>query len=152
MQATGRTGVFNAVTDALKQSFTEGSEEAFTDISNAITDQIINGDMSELSLKYNNYIKEGATKQQAKSTVAKDFGLQVGESFLGGALSGAVVGSVGTAINKYAFNDVNARKLGDEVKNQNSDEIKSLIDTGLSKDKKARHINMPKNYKAKLKV
>lgn len=138
LQATGRTGVFNAVTDALKQSFTEGSEEAFTDISNAITDQIINGDMSELSLKYNNYIKEGATKQQAKSTVAKDFGMQVGESFLGGALSGAVVGSVGTAINKYAFNDVNARELGDEVKNQNSDEIKSLIDTGLSKDKKSK--------------
>uniref|UniRef100_UPI003FEF734D ADP-ribosyltransferase-containing protein n=1 Tax=Eubacterium sp. TaxID=142586 RepID=UPI003FEF734D len=138
LQATGRTGVFNAVTDALKQSFTEGSEEAFTDISNAITDQIINGDMSELSQKYNNYIKEGATKQQAKSTVAKDFGLQVGESFLGGALSGAVVGSVGTTINKYAFNDVNARELGDEVKNQNSDEIKSLIDTGLSKDKKSK--------------
>ena len=138
LQATGRTGVFNAVTDALKQSFTEGSEEAFTDISNAITDQIINGDMSELSLKYNNYIKEGATKQQAKSTVAKDFGMQVGESFLGGALSGAVVGSVATAINKYAFNDVNARELGDEVKNQNSDEIKSLIDTGLSKDKKSK--------------
>ncbi len=138
LQATGRTGVFNAVTDALKQSFTEGSEEAFTDISNAITDQIINGDMSELSQKYNNYIKEGATKQQAKSTVAKDFGMQVGESFLGGALSGAVVGSVGTAINKYAFNDVNARELGDEVKNQNSDEIKSLIDTGLSKDKKSK--------------
>lgn len=138
LQATGRTGVFNAVTDALKQSFTEGSEEAFTDISNAITDQIINGDMSELSQKYNNYISEGATKQQAKSTVAKDFGLQVGESFLGGALSGAVVGSVGTAINKYAFNDVNARELGDEVKKQNSDEIKSLIDTGLSKDKKSK--------------
>ena len=138
LQATGRTGVFNAVTDALKQSFTEGSEEAFTDISNAITDQIINGDMSELSQKYNNYISEGATKQQAKSTVAKDFGMQVGESFLGGALSGAVVGSVGTAINKYAFNDVNARELGDEVKNQNSEEIKSLIDTGLAKSKKSK--------------
>ena len=138
LQATGRTGVFNAVTDALKQSFTEGSEEAFTDISNAITDQIINGDMSELSQKYNNYIKEGATKQQAKSTVAKDFGMQVGESFLGGALSGAVVGSVGTSLNKYAFNDVNARELGYEVKNQNSDEIKSLIDTGLSKNKKSK--------------
>ena len=62
--------------------------------------------------------------------------MQVGESFLGVALSGVVVGSVGTAINKYAFNDVNARELGDEVKN--SDEIKSLIDTGLSKDKKSK--------------
>lgn len=151
LQATGRTGVFNAVTDALKQSFTEGSEEAFTDISNAITDQIINGYMSELSLKYNNYIKEGATKQQAKSTVAKDFGLQVGESFLGGALSGAVVGSVGTAINKYAFNDVNARKLGDEVKNQNSDEIKSLIDTGLSKDKKSKAYKYAEELQSKAK-
>lgn len=151
LQATGRTGVFNAVTDALKQSFTEGSEEAFTDISNAITDQIINGDMSELSLKYNNYIKEGATKQQAKSTVAKDFGLQVGESFLGGALSGAVVGSVGTAINKYAFNDVNARELGDEVKNQNSDEIKSLIDTGLSKDKKSKAYKYAEELQSKAK-
>lgn len=151
LQATGRTGVFNAVTDALKQSFTEGSEEAFTDISNAITDQIINGDMSELSQKYNNYISEGATKQQAKSTVAKDFGMQVGESFLGGALSGAVVGSVGTAINKYAFNDVNARELGDEVKNQNSDEIKSLIDTGLSKDKKSKAYKYAEELQSKAK-
>lgn len=149
LQATGRTGVLNAVTDALKQSFTEGSEEAFTDITNAITDQIINGDMSELSLKYNNYIKEGATKQQAKSTVAKDFGMQVGESFLGGALSGAVVGSVGTAINKYAFNDVNARELGDEVKN--SDEIKSLIDTGLSKDKKSKAYKYAEELQSKAK-
>ena len=149
LQATGRTGVLNAVTDALKQSFTEGSEEAFTDISNAITDQIINGDMSELSLKYNNYIKEGATKQQAKSTVAKDFGMQVGESFLGGALSGAVVGSVGTAINKYAFNDVNARELGDEV--NNSDEIKSLIDTGLSKDKKSKAYKYAEELQSKAK-
>ena len=151
LQATGRTGVFNAVTDALKQSFTEGSEEAFTDISNAITDQIINGDMSELSQKYNNYISEGATKQQAKSTVAKDFGMQVGESFLGGALSGAVVGSVGTAINKYAFNDVNARELGDEVKKQNSDEIKSLIDTGLSKDKKSKAYKYAEELQSKAK-
>ena len=151
LQATGRTGVFNAVTDALKQSFTEGSEEAFTDISNAITDQIINGDMSELSLKYNNYIKEGATKQQAKSTVAKDFGMQVGESFLGGALSGAVVGSVGTAINKYAFNDVNARELGDEVKNQNSEEIKSLIDTGLAKSKKSKAYKYAEELQSKAK-
>lgn len=151
LQATGRTGVLNAVTDALKQSFTEGSEEAFTDISNAITDQIINGDMSELSLKYNNYIKEGATKQQAKSTVAKDFGMQVGESFLGGALSGAVVGSVGTAINKYAFNDVNARELGDEVKNQNSDEIKSLIDTGLAKSKKSKAYKYAEELQSKAK-
>ena len=151
LQATGRTGVLNAVTDALKQSFTEGSEEAFTDISNAITDQIINGDMSELSLKYNNYIKEGATKQQAKSTVAKDFGMQVGESFLGGALSGAVVGSVGTAINKYAFNDVNAREFGDEVKKQNSDEIKSLIDTGLSKDKKSKAYKYAEELQSKAK-
>ncbi len=151
LQATGRTGVFNAVTDVLKQSFTEGSEEAFTDISNAITDQIINGDMSELSQKYNNYISEGATKQQAKSTVAKDFGMQVGESFLGGALSGAVVGSVGTAINKYAFNDVNARELGDEVKKQNSDEIKSLIDTGLSKDKKSKAYKYAEELQSKAK-
>ena len=151
LQATGRTGVLNAVTDALKQSFTEGSEEAFTDISNAITDQIINGDMSELSQKYNNYISEGATKQQAKSTVAKDFGMQVGESFLGGALSGAVVGSVGTAINKYAFNDVNARELGDEVKKQNSDEIKSLIDTGLSKDKKSKAYKYAEELQSKAK-
>ena len=151
LQATGRTGVFNAVTDAIKQSFTEGSEEAFTDISNAITDQIINGDMSELSQKYNNYISEGATKQQAKSTVAKDFGMQVGESFLGGALSGAVVGSVGTAINKYAFNDVNARELGDEVKNRDYDEIKSLIDTGLSKDKKSKAYKYAEELQSKAK-
>ena len=90
-------------------------------------------------------------RDRAKSTVAKDFGMQVGESFLGGALSGAVVGSVGTAINKYAFNDVNARELGDEVKKQNSDEIKSLIDTGLSKDKKSKAYKYAEELQSKAK-
>lgn len=138
LQATGRTGVLNTVKDILKQSFTEGSEEAFTDISNAITDQIINGDMSELSLKYQDYKKQGATEQQARNTVAKDFGMQIGESFLGGALSGAVVGGVGSAINKFSFNDGNARELGFEAKTQSNEDIKNLIDTGLSKDKKSK--------------
>lgn len=138
LQATGRTGVLNTVKDILKQSFTEGSEEAFTDISNAITDQIINGDMSELSLKYQDYKKQGATEQQARNTVAKDFGMQIGESFLGGALSGAVVGGVGSAINKFSFNDGNARELGFEAKAQSNEDIKNLIDTGLSKDKKSK--------------
>lgn len=138
LQATGRTGVLNTVRDILKQSFTEGSEEAFTDISNAITDQIINSDMSELSLKYQDYKKQGATEQQARNTVAKDFGMQIGESFLGGALSGAVVGGVGSAINKFSFNDGNARELGFEAKAQSNEDIKNLIDTGLSKDKKSK--------------
>lgn len=88
----GVSKVRDVVKNTLKATFTEGSEELFTDVCNAITDQVINGDLSELSIKYNNYIKQGMSDEEAAAAVAGDFATQLGLSFAGGALSGAAVG------------------------------------------------------------
>lgn len=125
-----------------KNAFVEGSEEVGTDIANAITDQIINGDMSQLSQQYQNYIKQGYTEDEAWKLCAVDFGIQVGQSFAGGAVSGGVLSGGAIGLN-YATNKVeNSKpvvnnKVGKAVKE--NENVNSLIETAkkLSPESKA---------------
>lgn len=129
LKATGKKGVKNTVTDILKQTFTEGSEETFTDIANAISDQIINGDDSALQQQYKELIDSGMTEQEAKKQVAVEFGKQLGESFLGGAISGGVMGTGGVAYRNIATQS-NYRNVGNELKN--SGNAQTEINKGLA--------------------
>lgn len=131
LKASGKTGIKNAVKDILKQSFTEGSEEFFTDISNAITDQIINGSDSALSQQYKSLIENGATSTEAKKQVAVDFGKQLGQSFLGGAISGGVMGSGATLLNTIEANSA-YRAEGAAIKNMGTDAVTAVINEGLA--------------------
>lgn len=111
-------GVMQTIKSLLSQSFTEGSEEFFTDIANAITDQIINGNNSELMQHRDAYIqkymKQGMSRKEARkkanSDIAKEFGEQLLQSGLGGALSGFVSGGGAVAVNSIAqrsqFNNI----------------------------------------------
>ena len=125
-----------------KNALVEGSEEVGTDIANAITDQIINGDMSQLSQQYQNYIKQGYTEDEAWKMCAVDFGAQVGQSFAGGAISGGVLGGGAIGLN-YATNKIeNSKsvvnnKVGKAVKE--NENVNSLIETAkkLSTESKA---------------
>lgn len=129
LKATGRKGVKNTVTDILKQTFTEGSEETFTDIANALTDQIINGDDSALQQQYQEFLDSGMSEQEAKKQVAVEFGKQLGESFLGGAISGGVMGAGGVAYRNIATQS-NYRNVGNELKN--SGNAQTEINKGLA--------------------
>lgn len=140
LKASGADSVKKAI---LKNAFVEGSEEVGTDIANAITDQIINGDMSQLSQQYQNYIKLGYNEDEAWKMCAVDFGTQVGQSFLGGAISGGVLGGGAIGIN-YAMNkaedSVVNKQVGKAVKE--SENVNSLIETAkkLSPESKAYKI------------
>lgn len=139
LKAKGTDSVKKAI---LKNAFVEGSEEVGTDIANAITDQIINGDMSQLSLQYQSYIDQGYTEDEAWKKCAADFGAQVGQSFLGGAISGEVLGGGAIGLN-YATNKIgNSKtainnKVGKAVKE--NENVNSLIETAkkLSPESKA---------------
>lgn len=137
LKASGADSVKKAI---LKNAFVEGSEEVGTDIANAITDQIINGDMSQLSQQYQNYIKLGYNEDEAWKMCAVDFGTQVGQSFLGGAISGEVLGGGAIGIN-YATNKAEGsvvnKQVGKAVKE--NENVNSLIDTAkkLSPESKA---------------
>lgn len=128
-----------------KNALVEGSEEVGTDIANAITDQIINGDMSQLSQQYQNYIKQGYTEDEAWKMCAVDFGAQVGQSFAGGAISGGVLGGGAIGLN-YATNKIeNSKsvvnnKVGKAVKE--NENVNGLIETAkkLSTESKAYRV------------
>ena len=87
----GTSSILDVMKNIFKGSFTEGSEELFTSVANAITDEIINDGMSEINTNMRNYLKEGYTEEEAEERVRKDFVSQLGMDFAGGAVSGGIM-------------------------------------------------------------
>lgn len=135
LKATGRSGVENTVKDILKQTFTEGSEEVFTDIANAISDQIINGDNSAIMQNYRKFIDEGMSEGEARKQTAISFGKQIGESFLGGAISGGIMGAGGVTYGNIAQTNY-YRAVGNEIKQNGT--AQDVINTGLNTDTQSK--------------
>lgn len=103
LAASGKKTFGTYVMNFLKQSFTEGSEEFFTDIANAAWDSWVNGGGAELEQKRLGYIMEGMSVDEAEAKIAKDFGEQVGESFLLGAMSGGMMSVGASAVGDYRY-------------------------------------------------
>lgn len=127
----GTESVFRAVWNQMK---TEGLEEVGTDIANAITDRIINGDMSQLALQYQNYIAQGYSGEEARKQIAVDFASQLGQSFAAGAISGGVLSGGTVAINKIggtieekSEKRKSASQLGREALQSEDFNVKELI-------------------------
>lgn len=132
------------VRNLIKGSFTEGTEEAFTDLANAVTDQIINGDLSKLSRQYNNYIANGMSEREAGWQTALELSKQTMLDFAGGALSGGVMSGGAMTIN-VAGKKISEILSGKDIKynsqtfNQNSknanlesNSVNNLISKGKS--------------------
>ena len=139
MKASGKTGFVNQLIDVAKQSFTEGSEEFFNDLANAASDFIINGRDAGLAQQYQYLInKKGFSKKEAAKKVAANFGMQIGESFLGGAISG---GALGGAVS--TMNSIEGAKIQHEYSQYGKDLRRSgnageLIDAVLTADKNSK--------------
>lgn len=147
LKASGRSGAKDIIKDILKQSFTEGSEEVFTDISNAIGDQIINSDKSELSQRYEELISDGLSESEAHKQLAIEFAKQIGESYLGGALSGSVMGAGGVAYGNIQA-DSNYRSVGNELKK--SGNAQAEINAGLAQDNTSKAYQAAAQLQSKL--
>ena len=128
LQATGKSGLKNMVKDVAKQSFTEGSEEFFTDISNAITDGLINGGLSEYETNVKAYMLSGMSEQEARMQASKNFAKQLGMSFAGGAISGGVMGAGKVGLNSLS----EYKSIGKDIKEKG--EVESLLDTAAGID------------------
>lgn len=103
---TGRAGLRNIALDILKQMGTEGSEEVFTDLANAVADELINGKLSEANTSIQSYMAQGMSYEEAASKVAEDFGMQLVETFATGAVSGLGGSSLSTVGNALANRSV----------------------------------------------
>lgn len=82
----------------LKQSAIEGSEEAFTEVANILTDAAIMDGSSETQLRIREYVQGGMSEKEARKKAYIDNVGQVALSAAGGALSGALMGSFGAAV------------------------------------------------------
>lgn len=107
-----------------KQILAEGSEEVFTDIGNAIADDLVNGEKSEIAQNIRNYMSQGLSEEEAKKKASVDFALQLVESGLAGGLSGATMGGVETV---RQINTLNNQNMYDDI-------AQSYINAGMSED------------------
>ena len=119
---TGGAGLKNAAKSVAKQLWTEGNEELLTEIANIVTDSIINGELSNAALTYQKYLESDGDENKAMLKTAADLAKQVGEAWLGGALSGGVFGLGGAAVNA-----VNNYTVGrDLIKGKQAEETAAL--------------------------
>ena len=105
----------------LKNAFTEGSEEVGSDFINLFADILVAKDKSEWRQTIAAYMAEGKTESEAFALAVAQQAAEMGLDFLGGALSGGTMASVGAGIGavrnqvQYRQDGGQLRGLGDEM-------------------------------------
>ena len=96
IKAKNPDSVFKVIAEALKQAGIEGSEEIATEIANTITDTVIMGSQSDLSLAVKAYQDEGLSYEEAYKKALQDKATDVIWAGISGMLSGGVSGGITT--------------------------------------------------------
>lgn len=150
-KASGKSTFRAAVGNVLKGAFTEGSEEAFTDLANRLTDDAINKDLSSYNLAKKNYIDQGMSETEAENAASWDFWRNVGLDFAGGAISGGVLNLATAGINlggvqmELAQNKESNIQTGKAVMADENFDLDLLIRQGLATEKNDKAYNYAKH-------
>lgn len=110
-----------AIKYILKNAFTEGSEEVGSDFINLFADILVAKDKSEWRQTIDAYMAAGKTESEAFALAVAQQAAEMGLDFLGGALSGGTMASVGAGIGavrnqvQYRQDGGQLRGLGDEM-------------------------------------
>lgn len=86
--------------NAGKQILTEASEEVSATLLDSVADEIINGSLSQLETEYDRYIDSGMSETEAGQAVMLNYGGQIIQDAIGGALMGGISG---TAVNASQY-------------------------------------------------
>ena len=113
-RTSGQEGVKTLIKNILKQSAIEATEEGISEVANTITDRVINGKDSQYELARHAALMNGATWDEATKQANKYVLGNVGMSMLGGAISGGVMGTGATALNRFTIGN-------NKLKNTNVD-------------------------------
>lgn len=149
-KSSGKSTFRAAVGNVLKGAFTEGSEEAFTDLANRLTDDAINKDLSSYNLSKKKYIEQGMSEAEAENAASWDFWKQVGLDFAGGAISGGVLNLATAGINlggvqmELAQNKESNIADGKQAMADENFDLDLLIRQGLVADKGDKAYNLAK--------
>ncbi len=150
-KASGKRTFRAAVGNVLKGAFTEGSEEAFTDLANRLTDDAINKDLSSYNLAKKNYMEQGMNEAEAENAASWDFWKNVGLDFAGGAISGGVLNLATAGVNlagakiDMAQNKESNAQIGKAVMADENFDLDLLIRQGLATDKNDKAYNYAKH-------
>lgn len=108
--------------NAGKQILTEASEEVSATLLDSVADEIINGSLSQLETEYDKYIDSGMSETEAGQAVMLNYGGQIIQDAIGGALMGEILG---TAVNTSQYRrNIKAGKSISSL--DNIDTIKNL--------------------------
>ena len=149
-KASGKSTFRAAVGNVLKGAFTEGSEEAFTDLANRLTDDAINKDLSSYNLAKKKYMEQGMNEAEAENAASWDFWKNVGLDFAGGAISGGVLNLATAGINlggvqmELAQNKESNIADGKQAMADENFDLDLLIRQGLVADKDDKAYNLAK--------
>lgn len=150
-RASGKSTFRAAVGNVLKGAFTEGSEEAFTDLANRLTDDAINKDLSSYNLSKKNYMEQGMNESEAENAASWDFWKNVGLDFAGGAISGGVLNLATAGVNlagakiDMAQNKESNAQIGKAVMADENFDLDLLIRQGLATEKNDKAYNYAKH-------
>ena len=95
------------------QAATEGSEEFFTTLANTMTDNLINGGLSEFQQNLRGYMEQGMSEEEARRRAYLDLAGQLALDFGGGAIAGGLMAGGQTAIQTGQRNAAIAQEYGD---------------------------------------
>lgn len=108
-------GEVKSIIGEMAKSFMyEGSEEAFTDMANYMSDRVINGDFSDYDLKMKGYMKSGLSENEARFKVLNEYAADVAQDFTAGGLSGVLIGGGTMAAGKINYHSVAKAAVSNE--------------------------------------
>lgn len=101
----------NILTSFFKQGFIEGTEELGTTLANTIADICVMAEKSDYKSGVQAYMDAGYSQQEAERMAMQDIAIGMGWDFVGGAISGGIMGGGKATVNKYIIEPYNYRKV-----------------------------------------
>ena len=114
----------------LKNAFTEGTEEVSSDVINFFADVLIAKDKSQWKEAIRSYEEDGKNEKQAFFLAVRDQALSMGESFLGGFLSGGIMATVGAGVtvgSTKKWQRSEYQEAGKRLRESGSDTVERMI-------------------------
>ncbi|MEE0896186.1 MAG: hypothetical protein U0L88_00965, partial [Acutalibacteraceae bacterium] len=133
-----KKGLLQATKKTLVDMGVNFSEETLTEISNVITDRLINGELSNYDISVRDYYMQGMSPEDAKRKAAEDVGTQIGMAGLSGMLMGFGFGTIGSTYGLTKSQMLNSKAGSNVVKNGEVEALKTLAkDSGIAEIQKA---------------
>ena len=92
MKVKNPDSLLKILKETAKQAGIEGSEEFFTETANVVFDNLNRGKNSDTYKMYEEYLARGFSEEEAEKMVKQEINKQIGWAFVGGAISGTVLG------------------------------------------------------------